>query len=44
MRAANTFAMTGQNILNIDNYDAISVSSRNASNKERIKTNQHVPV
>lgn len=44
MRTSNTFTMTGQNVLNIENYDAISVSSRNTSQKERVKTNQHGPV
>ena len=46
MRASNTFTMTGQTVLNIDAYDAISVSSKNASNKQkdRVKTNQNLTV
>ena len=33
----NTFTMAGQNVLNIDNYDAISVSSKNNSKSSKSK-------
>jgi len=35
MNSMNTFTLTGQNVLNIDGYDAVSISSKNASNKSK---------
>lgn len=36
----NTFTITGQNVLNIDGYDAVSISSKNASNKSKNASNR----
>jgi hypothetical protein len=38
----NTFAVAGQNVLSIDNYDVVSVSSKNASNYEKKPANPSI--
>ena len=44
MKSINTFTVTGHNILKIDNYDAISVSSKHNSQKERSKITDKLSV
>ena len=44
MKHTNTLAMAGHNVLNIENYDAISVSSKNASNASKKRNSQNIDV